>query len=241
MLDADVLLFKSGLSVSRSYSDSAVSKAPTWQCEAVALVEGDYRCLAMIICSTTVQALDISLDVRALAGELPVSRLGLHLWSVLSGWGLTLAEGCTGAKGTPLSMWQVRVWWTDWMEIASGPESMFMSSCQSTDRPVWPVSQAQVWSRHPQSRRLALDYHHHITHYCKKDTVNHKKYGKGNCLCANYHLQCVTFWDEDFRVSDKVISRGSFYLMWNKYHLLDKWFKSSGLWELVCVTLGLCR
>lgn len=62
-------------------------------------------------------------------------------------------------------MWQVRVWWTDWVEIASGPECVFMNSCQSTDRPVWPISQAQVWSRHPQSTMLAvlLDYHHHIT------------------------------------------------------------------------------
>lgn len=67
-----------------------------------------------------------------------------------------LVEGCAGAKGTPLSMWQVRVWWTGWMEIASGPESVFMSSCQSTDRPAWPEGQAQVWSRHPQSGRLAV-------------------------------------------------------------------------------------
>lgn len=72
------------------------------------------------------------------------------------------------------------------MEIASGAESVFMSRGQSTYRPAWPSSQAQVWSRHPQSSRLAVtfDYDHHITHYWKKEKkirLKHttKNMGKG--------------------------------------------------------------
>lgn len=51
MLDADVSLLHSGLSVSRSYGDSAVSKAPTREYAAVAPVEGDYTYFVMIVWS----------------------------------------------------------------------------------------------------------------------------------------------------------------------------------------------
>lgn len=110
-------------------------------------------------------------------------------------------------------MWQVRVWWAGWMEIASGPECVFMSSCQSTDRPLCPISQAQVWwdtlapagcSTLSRSKKKKT---HTQTH-----TINHEKSGNGDCLCENYHLQCDTASDEDFRMSDKVRSCGKFSL-----------------------------
>lgn len=129
--------------------DSAKSTTPTQGYTVVALAKSDNTYSVMLVWSKTVQALDFSLDVKALARKLPVSQPGLHLWSVLPEWGFSLVEGYTSAKGTPLSMWQVRVWWTGWMEIASGPESVLMNSCQSTDRPVCNVSQAQVQPRHP--------------------------------------------------------------------------------------------
>lgn len=83
MPDADVSLLHSGLFVSRSFSDSALLKAPTREYAAVALVKGDHTNFVMIVYSKTVQALDTSLDVPALAGQLPVSQLGPHLRSVL--------------------------------------------------------------------------------------------------------------------------------------------------------------
>lgn len=157
------------------YCDWIKSNTPTQEYTAVALFKGDYMYFVMKVWSNTVQALDFYLYVLALAGQLPVSWLGLHMWSALPEWSLTLAEGYSMAKGMPLSMQQVRLWWTGWVEIASGAESVFMSSCQSTDRLVCNVSQAQVWPRHPQSSRLAvpLDYYGHITHYSTKHRANH--------------------------------------------------------------------
>lgn len=58
MLDAFVTLLHSGLSVSRSYRDSAVSKAATREQAAVALVEGDYTYFVIIVWAKTVQAQD---------------------------------------------------------------------------------------------------------------------------------------------------------------------------------------
>lgn len=118
----------------------------------------------------------------------------MNVWSTLCGWGFLLNEGCAGAKGTPLSMWQVRVWWADWNSIWLR-ESVFTSCCQSTDRNVWPISQAQVWSGHPQSSRMAVPpgYHHHITNYWKKKLETPKIW---TWICANYYLRCLTFSDE---------------------------------------------
>lgn len=58
--------------------DSAKSKTPTQGYMVVAPVN-----VLMLVLSKTVQALDFSLDVKALARQLLVSQPGLHLWPVL--------------------------------------------------------------------------------------------------------------------------------------------------------------
>lgn len=58
-------------------------------------------------------------------------------------------------------MRQVRVWLAGWIEIASGAESVFMGSRQSTDRPVGSVGQSPVWPR--KSDRLAVPPDDQIT------------------------------------------------------------------------------
>lgn len=51
MWGVDVSRLHSGLYVSRGFSDSAVSKAPTREYAAEDLVEGEYTNFVMIVCS----------------------------------------------------------------------------------------------------------------------------------------------------------------------------------------------
>lgn len=177
------------------------------------------------------------MSLASLAEQPLVSWLRLHLRSVLLEWGLTLVEGCVGAKGTPLSMWQVRVWWTGWMEIASGPEKVFMRSCQSTERPSRPISQAPVWSRHPQSREAGcscwLPAHNSLQQKAHSKPL---KYEKGHCLCNNYHSNFLRLIQglKSVKVSSHVQLCSPWML--KKYFLLCKRPKGSGPWEIECVT-----